>query len=302
MSEDQLRLYRALSRAPLPKSYLGKVFLMAFLGIHVPLLALLTYLLRYRKFGLRASLRILSVTVAATLGGTTMTLWAIHALSTPVTLASKALRRYLDSGEIPELPVGYTDRAGRLMADVQYAIERQDAAMRSLGELAAKDHLTGVYNRRAAEERLSANVARARRRGGTFTLTMLDLDQFKPINDKHGHHAGDACLTYLAETLGRNLREGDWVARWGGDEFMVSMWHADEGAERASVERALGRVAEDLCENPVVLPNGEEALLTFSGGICRWKPDEGPGELVSRADEALYRAKGKGGGAVEHAD
>ena len=66
MSEDQLRLYRALSRAPLPKSYLGKVFLMAFLGLHVPLLALLIYVLRNRNFGLRASLRILSVTVPAT--------------------------------------------------------------------------------------------------------------------------------------------------------------------------------------------------------------------------------------------
>ena len=69
MDENQLRLYRALSRAPLPKSYLGKVFLMAFLGTHVPLLALLAYLLRFRRFGIEATLRILSVTVPATLGG-----------------------------------------------------------------------------------------------------------------------------------------------------------------------------------------------------------------------------------------
>src|SRR5215217_711342 len=150
MGNDELRLYRALSRAPFPKSYLGKVFLAAFLGTHVPLLALLAYLARFRRFGLRATLRILSITVPATLGGTAMTLWAIHALSTPVTLASKALRRYLDSGQIPELPTGYADRAGRLMADVQYAVERLDAAMRSLDQLAGSDHLTGLYNRRAA--------------------------------------------------------------------------------------------------------------------------------------------------------
>src|ERR671913_317788 len=178
MDDEQLRLYRALSRAPFAKSYVGKVFFTAFLGTHVPLLALLSYFVRRRHFGLWGALRILSVTVPATLGGTAFTLWAMYALSAPTALASKALRRYLDSGEMPELPVGYTDRAGRLMADVQYAVERLDAAMRSLGELAAKDHLTGVYNRRAAEERLSADVARARRRGGTFTLTMLDLDQF----------------------------------------------------------------------------------------------------------------------------
>ncbi len=99
MSRDELKLYRALSRAPFPKSYLGKVFLTAFLGTHVPLLALLAYLVRFRRFGVGASLRILSVTVPATLGGTAATLWAINALHAPVTLASRALRRYLDSGE-----------------------------------------------------------------------------------------------------------------------------------------------------------------------------------------------------------
>ena len=82
--ERHLRLYAALSQAPFPKSYLGKVFLMAFLGTHAPLLALLAYRMRYRAFGSRAMVRILSVTVPATLGGTAATLWAIHALSAPL--------------------------------------------------------------------------------------------------------------------------------------------------------------------------------------------------------------------------
>ena len=300
MGKDELRLYRALSRAPFPKSYLGKVFLTAFLGTHVPLLALLAYFVRFRRFGFGATLRILSITVPATLGGTAMTLWAMHALYTPVTLASKALRRYLDMGEIPELPTGYADRAGRLMADVQYAVERLDAAMSSLGELATTDHLTGVYNRRAAEGRLAEDIARAQRGGETLTLALLDFDQFKPVNDEHGHHAGDACLIHFAEVLGRNVREGDWIARWGGDEFLVSVWHAEE--EGPSAERALERVAEVLRENPVVLPNGKEALLTFSGGVCRWQPGYDPGRLVWKADEALYRAKAEGGDTIEHAD
>jgi diguanylate cyclase (GGDEF)-like protein len=300
MRKDELRLYRALSRAPFPRSYLGKIFLTAFLGTHVPLLALLAYLVRFRRFGLRATLRILTVTVPATLGGTAMTLWAMHALYAPVTLASKALRRYLDSGEIPELPMGYTDRAGRLMADVQYAIGRLDAAMRSLGELASTDHLTGIYNRRAAEGRLAEDIARAQRGGGTLTLALLDFDQFKPVNDEHGHHAGDACLIHLAEVLGGNVREGDWIARWGGDEFLVSVWHAEE--KGPSAERVLKRVAKVLRENPVVLPNGEEALLTFSAGVSRWHPGDDSGRLLSKADEALYRAKAKGGDKIERAD
>src|ERR687889_1910554 len=185
MDDEQLRLYRALSRAPFAKSYVGKVFLTAFLGTHVPLLALLVYFVRQRRFSLGGALRILSVTVPATLGGTAMTLWAIHALSAPTALASRALRRYLDTGETPDLPVGYSDRAGRLMADVQYTIERLDAAMSSLSERATTDVLTGVYNRRAAEEHLSEDIARAERGGGTLTLALLDLDQLKSVNDEH---------------------------------------------------------------------------------------------------------------------
>ena len=142
MENDELRLYAALSRAPFPKSYLGKVFLAAFFGTHVPLLALIAHLVRSRHVGSRAMMRILSVTVLATLSGTAATLWALYALSAPVSLASKALRRYLERGEVPRLPTSYPDRAGRLMADVQYTVERLDGALRSLEELATKDHLT----------------------------------------------------------------------------------------------------------------------------------------------------------------
>jgi len=293
MDNDKLRLYRALSRAPYPKSYVGKIFLTAFLGTHVPLLALLVYFERRRRFGLRSALRILSVTVPATLGGTALTLWAMHALSAPTALASKALRRYLQSGELPELPVGYTDRAGRLMADVQYTVERLDAAMRSLEELASRDPLTGLYNRRAAEDRLAEDVGRAERGRGTLALAVVDLDRFKPINDEHGHRAGDECLRHFAKVLGRNVRAGDWVARWGGDEFAVVMWNS--GEEEESVERVLGRVAEELRENPVLVPSGEEVFLSFSGGVRRWKAGDGEEGMFSRADEALYRAKVEGG-------
>jgi diguanylate cyclase (GGDEF)-like protein len=296
---EQLRLYRILSRAPFPKSYVGKVFLTAFVGTHVPLLALLVYFVRDRRFGLGGALRILSVTVPATLGGTALTLWAMYSLSTPTALASRALRRYLDSGELPDLPVGYTDRVGRLMADVQYTIERLDNAVRSLEELATRDHLTGTYNRRAAEERLAEDVKRAERGGGALSLTLLDLDQLKPINDAHGHRTGDACVVHFAEVLGRNVRGGDWIARWGGDEFVVGMWNTQEGQP---AKRVLERIAEDLRESPVVMPDGEETLLTFSAGACRWTPGDDVRELVSRADVALYRAKAEGGNTIVDLD
>jgi diguanylate cyclase (GGDEF)-like protein len=128
---------------------------------------------------------------------------------------------------------------------------------------------------------------------------VLDLDQLKPINDTHGHRAGDVCVVHFTEVLDRNLRAGDWIARWGGDEFVVDMWNTQEGQP---TKRVLERVAEDLRENPVVLPNGKEAHLTFSAGTCRWRPDDYVRGLVSRAEVALYRAKTEGGNAVVHLD
>jgi len=223
MGDDQLRLYRTLSRAPFPKSYVGKVFLTAFLGTHVPLLTLLVYFARHRRSGPGGALRILSVTAPATLGGTALTLWAMYSLSAPTELASRALRRYLDSGELPDLPVGYTDRVGRLMADVQFTIERLDKAVRSLGELATRDHLTGTYNRRAAEERLAEDVKRAERGGGALSLMLLDLDRLKPINDEYGHRAGDAA----SYTLQRS-----WTATYA--RGLVS--RADEALYQAKAE------------------------------------------------------------------
>jgi diguanylate cyclase (GGDEF)-like protein len=169
-----------------------------------------------------------------------LTLWAMYSLSAPTELASRALRRYLDSGELPDLPVGYTDRVGGLMADVQYTIERLDEAVRSLGELATRDHLTGTYNRRAAEQRLAEDVERAEH-GRVLSLALVDLDQMKPINDAHGHRVGDACVVHFAEVVNRNLRAGDWIARWGGDEFVVGMWNTQVGQP---TKRVLERIAE----------------------------------------------------------
>jgi diguanylate cyclase (GGDEF)-like protein len=308
MRKDGLRLYSALSGVPFPKSYPGKVFFAAFLGTHIPLLALVAHLVRDPRVGPRERARILAVALVATLGGTAGTLWALHALLGPVSAASEALRRYLEQGEVPNLPTSYPDRAGRLMANVQHSVERLDAALSSLGEQATRDHLTGLLNRRAAEERLAQDVARAEREGaaegaapGTaFTLAVVDLDQFKPVNDLHGHPAGDACLVRFAAALARNARKGDWVARWGGDEFVVGAWDA----EGRGAERILGRVDRELRASPLALPNGKEARLSFGAGVARWRDGDDAQGLLRRADGALYRAKAEEGGknVVVHAD
>jgi len=180
-------------------------------------------------------------------------------------------------------------------------LERLDSALRSLGELATRDHLTGAYNRRAGEEHLLKDIARAERGGGTLSLAVVDLDRLKPINDEHGHRAGDACLEHFACVLGHSVREGDWVARWGGDEFVVGVWQAQ--GEQTSAERVLERAAGELREDPPVLPSGEEVRLTFSVGVGQWRAGDDAEGLFRKADEALYRAKAAGRNTViVHAD
>jgi diguanylate cyclase (GGDEF)-like protein len=131
---------------------------------------------------------------------------------------------------------------------------------------------------------------------------VLDLDQLKQVNDRHGHHAGDECLAHLAGVLARNIRRGDWVARWGGDEFVVCSWAGGETSQ-SSGEELLGRVAEELRGSPVRLGAGEEEVrLTFSAGVAHYREGEGAHDLIARADEALYRAKQEEGVSVVRAD
>jgi len=289
------KLYALLARLPWPKSYLGKLMLITFLGIHVPLIALVLYLVFAASTDLRASLSVLVIVLVATLFGTVLTLYALYALLRPVSLASKALYEYLDSGTMPSLPTNFTDQAGRLMANVQYVIQELDRVFRSLQESATVDHLTGAYNRRAGEQRLAGDLARVGRGEGSLTLAVVDLDRFKPLNDRYGHQVGDTCLRHLAETCIRNVREGDWLARWGGDEFVLALWE-EEGERPASV--VLNRLATDLSEHPVQLPQGDRIKLTFSAGVLRCTGHEaelGVSGVLALADKALYEAKEEGG-------
>ena len=284
-----------LARLAWPKSYLGKLMLSAFLGIHVPLIALVLYLVFATSTDLRASLVVLVFVLVATLFGTVLTLYALYALLRPVSLASKALYDYLDSGRMPSLPTNFTDQAGRLMANVQYVIQELDRVFRSLQESATMDHLTGAYNRRAGEQRLASDLARVGRGEGRLTLAVMDLDRFKPINDRYGHQAGDICLRHLADTCIGSIHEGDWLARWGGDEFVLALWE-EEGERPANV--VLNRIASDLSEHPVQLPQNDRIQLTISAGVLRCTGSEaaelGVSGVLALADEALYEAKEEG--------
>ena len=291
MENADLGFYALISKWGFPKTYRGKIMLVAFLGIHAPLLGAALYLLLGSSVGLGEALRILAFLVAVTLVGTAATLLALGALLAPVRLTSSALKGYLDDRTKPDLPLGFSDEVGRLMADVRYAVEHLDSTIRSLEGLSGTDHLTDLPNRREGEDRLANDIARARRGGGNLTVAVVDLDDFKTINDTHGHHAGDVCIRHVADVIGRSVREGDWLCRWGGDEFVLALW--DESVF-ASPEAVLGRINANLRQSPVRLPEGEELVLSISVGAHRYAGEEDLRELLAKADGAMYQAKREG--------
>lgn len=294
-----MRAYTLLSRALFPKSYLGKIMLGAFVGIPIPLLALVLYLFLIARIDLAEALPTLAVVLVATVVGGALTLFALYALLAPVSAASRALRAYLERGGLPRLPTrSDDDEAGKLLFDVQHIISHLEEDIRSLEELSAKDPLTGAYNRRACEERLAEDVARVERGRETLALAALDADRLKEINDRHGHAAGDACLRHLASIIERNIRKSDWFARWGGDEFVVALWDAKN---LSMAEAIVHRIAEDLRRNPARLPQGGEERLTASAGIAWHRGGEDARALFERADAALLRAKRQGRGKIARA-
>jgi diguanylate cyclase (GGDEF)-like protein len=288
LADGGLRTYALLSRLGFPKSYQGKILLVVFLGTHLPLLALVLYLLLSSPISLRPALNILVLLLVATLVGTAATLYTLHALLAPVRLTSSSLQEYLNSKSIPSLPIGFTDEAGRLMTDVQYAVDNLDMTIRSLGELSGTDYLTGLYNRREGEKRLAEDIARAKRSGGVLTVGVVDVNKFKSINDRYGHHAGDVCIQHVASVTGRNVRESDWLARWGGDEFVLALHDA---SPFAPTEAVLQRIVKDLKDSPVRLPQGNELVLTVTVGASRYSGKGNVQDLLARADEAMYEAK-----------
>jgi diguanylate cyclase (GGDEF)-like protein len=295
----RVRAYTLLSRALFPKSYLGKIMLGAFIGIPIPLLALVLYLFLIARIDLAEALPTLAVVLVATVVGGALTLFALYALLAPVSAASRAVRAYLQRGRLPRLPTrSDDDEAGELPFDVQHIISHLEEDIRSLEELSAKDPLTGAYNRRACEERLAEDVARVKRGRETLALAALDADRLKEINDRHGHAAGDACLRHLASIIERNIRKSDWFARWGGDEFVVALWDAKN---LSMAEAIVHRIAEDLRRNPTRLPQGEEERLTASAGIAWHRGGEEARALFERADAALLGAKRQGRGKIARA-
>ena len=164
-----------------------------------------------------------------------------------------------------------------------------EAESRRLSEEVSTDVLTQVANRRGLMQAFEVEQARCEREGGALAVGLIDIDNFKKLNDSLGHTAGDRALKSLAAAVRDRLRPGDHLARFGGEEFVVLLPRT--GTEEA--QQALTRLQRSLTE-ALFLYDGREVFVTFSAGVTAWREGEALEAALERADEALYEAKRTG--------
>ena len=289
---QNLRLYRIMNHLGiLRRSYLLKFMLVVFFSAYVPLIVLVVYITLSQSYSLIQALPIVITTLLVIVIGTAITLLFLEGLLTPVRQTSESLKKYLAERSLPSLPTVYGDEAGQLMADAQYVITRLDNTLRELENISLTDHLTGVYNRRAGEQRLSEEIARAERENKHFLLAFIDLNLLKQINDQYGHDAGDACLIHFASLLADCVRRGDWCARWGGDEFVLAVYQPDAGTDLV-----FNRVLTELESKPCQVRQNVTLHLSVSIGVAMYQRGMAIETLVQQADQAMYQAKLQGSG------
>lgn len=174
---------------------------------------------------------------------------------------------------------------------------RLKSALSRIEEIAVRDELTGVYNRRFIMETLQREISRVQRSAGTFSVCLLDLDHFKTVNDSYGHAAGDVVLKRFARIASEALREVDLLGRYGGEEFLIVLPGADVNGGVACGERI--RAGLEKCTWPELK---DERRVTVTGGVATWKQGDTAFSILARADEALYSGKNAGRNRVVHID
>lgn len=177
---------------------------------------------------------------------------------------------------------GKAEQAESEVMRLQQQLDQASSQMRH-------DPLTGALNRKGLDEDLKRELARARRLDAPMCVALLDIDDFKKINDAHGHDTGDAALVHLAHVARQVLRPQDTVARYGGEEFVIVMPDTalDQGVE------AMTRLQRELTKR-FFLEGNERLLITFSAGVAQMVTDESGSDTIKRADQGMYLAKRSG--------
>lgn len=179
--------------------------------------------------------------------------------------------------------------AQKEVAEAEARIKELENKLAQMSELVREDQLTGSLNRRGMEDIFEREAERSERRNTPLCIALLDLDNFKKLNDTHGHSAGDEALVHLVRIVKQTLRSIDVIARYGGEEFVIIMpeTNLDDAAQ------AMTRVQRELTKHFFVA-NDQRLFITFSCGVALRKLKEVQEETIQRADKAMYEAKKSG--------
>lgn len=173
--------------------------------------------------------------------------------------------------------------------EAEERVKQLEHELEQVSEQVHQDQLTGALNRRGMDEALDRETKRADRQQTPISLALLDIDNFKQLNDTLGHQAGDYALVHLTQVIKDTLRPTDEVARYGGEEFIIIMSETSQDEGVATITRLQRELTKRF-----FLHNNERRLITFSAGVALRMPSETAEDLIARADRAMYQAKKTG--------
>lgn len=202
----------------------------------------------------------------------------------------------LDLGALDylEKPLHPTELAAHVRAILRFKLKQDQIyeEYKRLSELSLTDPLTGAYNRRALDTFLKSRLSESSRHGIPVSCVMFDIDHFKEVNDSHGHHVGDIVLKDISDLVRGLCRQEDALIRYGGEEYLVILFHTPRDGAEIFGERVRERIAEHEFRSGDI-----EVTITISGGIASQPEDELQGDpeaMIKLADQRLYTAKRNG--------
>jgi len=206
---------------------------------------------------------------------------------------------------LQEGAVGYLPKSSlspkKLVKTIDAALDKWTRLQQAMADkeklerLATFDSLTGLYNRRAILGKLRELINLANRYKEDFSLSMLDIDHFKKVNDRYGHLTGDDVLEKVAALIRGNIRDTDIAGRYGGEEFIIILPQTTLSSAWVVAERLRSIIEQAEMKDPA----GNVFAITVSQGLAGWERGEDAHSLISRSDEALYKAKEKGRNRVQ---
>lgn len=181
--------------------------------------------------------------------------------------------------------------------EAEQEVARLQNELAETSEMVRHDQLTGALNRKGLDDTLDRELARAKRRQMPICVSLLDVDNFKALNDTYGHQTGDDALVHLARVIRETMRPHDTLARYGGEEFLIIL----PDTTLPDAVSALTRLQRELTKR-FFLHKNEKLLITFSAGVTAFRDNEQRNDAIARADAAMYQAKKSGKNRVVSAD